>query len=376
MVYESAIFHMMVAYLGFSNICGGSHRGATHSGIAQSDFTCSLLSELISVKYFICVDNNDKTAKSTNNIPITLRVGRLNNLLDSISVYRKIKKEGPFKKIIIYHSLLFFPLILLFRISGKKFTLQVNEVFSRAGSHNSFIHFVIEKMMFYLASDFILAASPLAKYLPQSATRRLNHIPLVPGPIFVPEHAVQNNPNLHSKVCRLVYAGVIDRKKVGGAFIVVQLAMLLNNLNYSVDIYGFGTEIDIGDLKRQIEKCNFESKTKVRYMGSLPHEELIQKLSNYDVGVAAQYIGTNFSASSFPSKILTYLSAGLHTISASSASVNAWQFRESIYIYSDSSLADLVLHIKSLGPIDKNIGRKNVGLIRNSMLASLGRLIG
>jgi hypothetical protein len=365
---------MTVAYLGFSNICGGSHQGAAHSGIAQSDFTYSLLREITQIKYFVCLDNLSEAYQSNDNIPIILRVGYLKNLLDSIRLFRRLKNESPFKKIIIYHSFIFFPLILFLFVSRRKFILQVNEVFSRAGSHNLFIHFLIEKVMFYLASDFILASRQLSNFLPLRKQKLLNDTPLIPGPIYMPKNITQVKGTIN--ICKLVYAGMVDKIKVGGAFIAIQLALLLDSAEYSIDIYGFGTAADIDCLENQIKACNLESRTKVRYLGSLPHDVLVETLSNYDVGLATQYIGTNFSSSSFPSKILTYLSAGLHAVSASSATVRDWSFSDTIFIYSESNLTDLVSHIKSLGPVDKSISQKNVGLMRDSMLSSLRRLIG
>ena len=363
---------MTLAYIGFSSISNQKHSAAAHSGIAQSDFTCALLSELEEVKYFICLDNKVELRERNNKIPVPLRICYPKLILDSVRFYFIIKKKGPFRKIIIYHSFLFLPLIVLLRLTGNEFILQVNEVFSRAGSHNPLIYKVFEKIMFYFSSGYILAASPLSKHLPQHKLKHLKEIPLIPGPIFNSEYADVVGDN---NICRLVYAGVVDRKKVGGAFIAVELANLLDDARYSLDIYGYGMKHDIQDLELQINSCNLESRTKVRYLGSLAHADLINKLVNYDVGLATQYIGTSFSASSFPSKILTYLSAGLHTISASSPPVREWSFSNVIYIYSDKNLVDLVSHIKSLEVVDKSRVRKNISLIRGSMLTSLGKLI-
>jgi hypothetical protein len=363
---------MTLAYIGFSSISNEKHSSAVHSGMAQSDFTYALLSELEGVKYFICLDSKIKFRKNDNKIPVLLRMNYLKLIIDSVRFYLIIKKEGPFRKIIIYHSFIFLPLILILRLTRREFILQVNEVFSKAGSHNPFIYKIFEKIIFYFASGYILAATPLSKHLPQCKIKILDEIPLIPGPIFISEHA---DVVVDSNICRMVYAGVVDRKKVGGAFIAVELATLLDDARYSLDIYGYGVKQDIQELGLQIKSCNLESRTKVRYLGGFAHADLMNKLTSYDVGLATQYIGTSFSASSFPSKILTYLSAGLHTISATSPPVEEWSFRNVIFIYSDSNLADLVSHIKSLRVLDKSCGRKNISLIRSSMLASLERLI-
>ena len=363
---------MELAYIGFSSIGGHAHKGAAHSGIAQSDFTHKLLSEVAPTKYFICFNECFENRASNGVIPVILRTGFLKWIQDSSRLFFRLKKEGPFKKIIIYHSFLFFPLILMLKLSGLKITLQVNEVFTRAGSHNSVLHLVVEKLIFFLSSDYILATSQLLEYLPQSKIQKLKTVPIIPGPISCPKNTLYNK---YSSCSRLVYAGIIDKKKLGGAFIALQLARLLDDKKYTLDLFGFGLDDDIKDLIEQIRECNLVSQTKVRYMGELPHKDLVSNLTNYDVGLATQYIGTEFSASSFPSKILTYLSAGLHIVCATSMAVNRWDFKSAIFIYTKADLSDLLFHIKSLGTVDKSTGRFNVVKIRKSMLLDLERLI-
>lgn len=111
----------------------------------------------------------------------------------------------------------------------------------------------------------------------------------------------------------VVYAGTLDPRK-GGAAAAVAVAAFLPE-NYHIHILGFGTEKQIQQIK---ETCSQTSKGKhaqVTYEGVLSGEDYICFIQSCHIGLSTQNPDAAFNATSFPSKVLSYLSNGLHVVS-------------------------------------------------------------
>lgn len=350
-----------LAYLGFSNVNSNLHRSATSAGIAQSDYTHTLLNTIFETNYYVAVSTRDYKIPFDSKIPILIRNRLALRMYDCLNILCKINFK-KFNKIILYHSLLFLPLVFYFYILRIKFVLQVNEIYSLSGTHSSFFSRILEGFMFSTADSYIISSNSLVPILAKYKKSNPKIISVISGPLIIREDVsfskICNDSRPQS--CRLVYAGIVDKVKNGGAFIAVKLANLLNSDNFTLDIYGFGENSCIDELKKIIVCNNSLSMTKVNYIGNLSQELLVNKLQNYDIGLATQYIGTSFSSTSFPSKILTYMCAGLNVICATSQPVNSWKYKDIINIYFDDDLTDLVnilmnMKIKSKAQVSERL---------------------
>lgn len=340
------------AYIGFSNITGSRHSSASNGGVAQSDFTYTLLNEISGSDYYICHSDNPRSECAGNFFPFRLRVSIIFNILDVMRLMKLLLANGPYKNIVIYHSFIFFPLVIYLNLLGLKPILQVNEIFCRSGTHNSAVYKLVEYFMFALTKSYVVSTESIRRFLIGVCKNGINIVAIIPGPINIKksmplELCADTYVKPKDDVIRMVYAGVVDRNKSGGAFVAVDLARKLNARGFCIDIFGFGTEEDMDALRDEIKSNNTISSTKVRYCGNLQPEVLQSTITNYDVGLATQYIGTPFSASSFPSKILTYLSAGLNVVCATCEGVALWKEKEVLFIYQDQNLDDLVAYLKT-----------------------------
>lgn len=117
-----------------------------------------------------------------------------------------------------------------------------------------------------------------------------------------------------NKYIHIVYAGTFDPRKGGGQAAAAAAAYL--PAGYHVHIIGFGTEKEVDLLKNQIKEICSTSPCKVTYDGCLSGNEYLEFLQRCDIGLCTQDPNAAFNATSFPSKILSYMSNGLHVVSA------------------------------------------------------------
>ena len=110
----------------------------------------------------------------------------------------------------------------------------------------------------------------------------------------------------------VVYAGTFDPNK-GGLAAAAAAAYLPKG--YHVHICGFGKECDKVAILKTIEDTNAKSEAKVTYDGLLRGEDFIIFLQKCQIGLSTQNPDAAFNATSFPSKILSYLANGLHVVS-------------------------------------------------------------
>ena len=128
-----------------------------------------------------------------------------------------------------------------------------------------------------------------------------------------------------------VYAGTFERTK-GGAQMAVQAALHLTK-KYYIHILGFGNKHDEEELKKLIDDVNKKTQCVVTYEGSKSGKEYTSFLQKCDIGLSTQTSVGEYNDSSFPSKILSYLSNGLSVVSISIPVVVTSAVRDCISLY-------------------------------------------
>lgn len=305
-------------------------------GIAHSKYSEEVLESFMPIKK-LRVSDNKKFKKIKNNLYIPRNW--FGNLKESLCFTHKLlTKSKGIKIVIFYHSFIWVFLIPLLRLFNIKVILQVNEIFYNAGTHNSFFYKLVELTLFRLSHGFILSSKATLPFIKKSGSTQ-PVVGEIPGPLIKP---FNKSKSTNGNKIKLVYAGVIDYKDKRGAFITAELAQKLNNIEYEIDIFGFGSEKNISKLISEIKINNKTSKTKIFYNGSVSPKKLASKLDNYDIGLAIQGKDASFSESSFPSKILTYISAGLSVVATGTTAVNCWNHKNLIFVYKNNDLSDLL----------------------------------
>ena len=110
----------------------------------------------------------------------------------------------------------------------------------------------------------------------------------------------------------VVYAGIVDAMK-GGASVAVSAAAHLD-AGYHLHVIGFGSPEDIDRLRHQIETTRTVTECMVSYDGVLTGGKFLEFLQGCDIGLSTQLPDGPFNDTSFPSKVLTYLTNGLAVV--------------------------------------------------------------
>lgn len=146
-----------------------------------------------------------------------------------------------------------------------------------------------------------------------------------------------------SKV-HVVYAGTFDPRK-GGAAAAAAAAYLPEN--YRIHILGFGTDEQIENIKRIVADINAESKATITYDGLIKGEQFIRFIQKCEIGLSTQNPEAEFNATSFPSKILTYLSNGLKVVTVDIPAIRRSGVGSHLFYYpqqTPQAIADAILH--------------------------------
>lgn len=230
-------------------------------------------------------------------------------------------KKG--EKIIIYHSLwISIPLYYIKKIKKIHFVLEIEEIYSEIWKFPKLL-VNYENKIINNSDSYIIASDLLKNKLSQSKEKV----------ILYGAYKVNHDKEIYSSFddrtyIHLVYAGGIERIR-RGAFISIDILEYLPD-NYFLNIVGFGEDKDINCLKECINSSSV--KNRIKFHGEMKGKEFLTFLNQCDVGLNPQLIG-NYMDTAFPSKILTYLSAGLNVISSKVDSIYCSKLKDEIFFY-------------------------------------------
>lgn len=161
----------------------------------------------------------------------------------------------------------------------------------------------------------------------------------------------------------VVYAGTFDPRK-GGATTTTTTKWLPEN--YHIHIIGFGSEEDKRELCCLIEQTNAEAAATVSYDGCLSGEEYIQFLQKCQIGMSTQNPDAAFNATSFPSKILSYMANGLRVVSVRIPAIEGSAVGDDIYYYDEQTPEKIAQAILSVDFSDGYDGRAKIDSLAKS----------
>ena len=146
----------------------------------------------------------------------------------------------------------------------------------------------------------------------------------------------------------IVYSGILMEGK--GARQAVECANSLDK-EYEIRIIGYGNTEEINNIKRMIQ-CN-RSECNVVFDGMKYGDEYINYLSECDIGLCLQPNENYFNATSFPSKVMSYLNTGLKVVATEMESLKRSKLASFLSFSYDSSseqVAKAIERAKSMKP--------------------------
>lgn len=207
--------------------------------------------------------------------------------------------------VITYHSLGYFDVIRWAKkICKFNLVLEVEEIYSDVSPMSNYWR-NLEFKMFDIADAFILSNDLLDSKINKHRKPSI----VIYGTYKVEQKLVEkfDDGKIHA-----IYAGTFDENK-GGAQIAILAAEYLPE-NYHIHICGFGTEQDTENIRRMIKYEQERSKATITYDGLKKGIEFIEFLQSCHIGLSTQKPDGEYNDTSFPSKVLTYMSNGLAVV--------------------------------------------------------------
>lgn len=135
-----------------------------------------------------------------------------------------------------------------------------------------------------------------------------------------------------------VYAGTLEPRK--GALVAASAAAFLPK-NYHIHILGFGVgnnaQAEVDEMCAHVKGVTAEGGATVTYDGCLRGEAYTQFVQKCDIGLSPQDPEAAFNATSFPSKILSYMASGLRVVSIRIPSIDTSALGRYMYFYDEQT---------------------------------------
>ena len=150
----------------------------------------------------------------------------------------------------------------------------------------------------------------------------------------------------------IAYTGILDPKK--GCIDMVKAAEFLDD-NYHIHILGFGGDDEIRILNESIANIKDKTSCEVTYDGLRKGAAYSKYLSLLNLGVCTLNTEQGFIQTQFPSKIISYLAAGIPVLCSNVEAIKTSDVASAITFYQGNSPKEIAEGIKAArvkGPID------------------------
>lgn len=300
--------------------------------------------------------------KSLGNKNRVFRV--LDRYLIRISTLFKLLKMKKNETLIVYHTPATMPIVYLTKkIKKVNLVLEVEEIYGDVWGRDKLSK--KEMRYFNLADKYIFPT----ELLNEKVNTGNKPYAIIHGTYRVEE---DRNCSFNDNKIHIVYAGTLDPRK--GCLDAVKSAEYLDE-SYEIHILGFGTEKEKKELFEVIDETNKTSKCKVSFGGLLSGDEYIEFIQSCHIGLCTQTPDAAFTNTSFPSKVLSYMTNGLRVVSIRIKAIEKSAVGDLIYYYDESNPKVIANVIKDIDFSDNYDGRKTVANLDVTFTSNLKKIL-
>lgn len=179
-------------------------------------------------------------------------------------------------------------------------------------------------------------------------------------------------PKFNDGKIHAVYAGTFDPRK-GGALAAEAAAHL--GANYHVHVIGFGAEKDKKDMQARIETLQKSCACRVTYDGLLSGDAYLDFLQSCDIGLCTQNPAADFNATSFPSKVLSYMANGLRVVCVRLPALERSAIHDLLYYYTENTPEAVAKAIQQVDVNNEYDSRKVIAMLDRQFLADIKQIL-
>lgn len=267
--------------------------------------------------------------------------------------------------LIVYHSVDYADLIAKAKQKiGFRLILEVEEIYADVNGKES--DRVKEYKLFNAADAYIFPTKMLDEKLNIDKKPSI----IIHGTYKVEPQIVDkfNDGRVH-----IVYAGTFDPRK--GGTVAAATARFLNE-NYHIHILGFGNKSDRDNLLNEINRTSKLSSCKTTFDGLLSGSDYTKFIQGCHIGLSTQNPNASFNATSFPSKILSYMANGLRVVSVDIPAVKYSGIGDYLYYYHSQTPEDIANAIKSIELNEDYDSRSVISKLNETFKSDLKGLLG
>lgn len=259
-----------------------------------------------------------------------------------------LRNTKPFENVLVYHSTGLIGVIkILSRIKKIRLILEVEEIYADVNGNKKLRE---KELKFFKSADAYIFPTQLMNNI-----ININHKPsiIIHGTY---KAECQREKLFNDGKIHVVYAGTFDPRK--GGVVAAAAATEFLPEKYHIHILGSAPNFVINNFKKTLSAINSKSKATVTYEGLLLGEEYIRFLQSCDIGLSTQNPDAVFNATSFPSKILSYMSNGLRVVSIRIPAIETSAIGKYMYYYNEQSPEAVAEAIISVNINDDYNGRE------------------
>jgi len=293
--------------------------------------TTERLSEHTSVRYF-------KTAKEGRTAPVKLwQFIRRNLTLFFYLLFHTKKGEV----VAVYHSLINMRCISLAKkLKGFRILLEAEEIYNNVferskASRRAEMNFLHRCADMYLFPTNVLAEKINTDHKPQAIVYGAYEYDADAPDSRVPDGKI-----------RVAYTGSFDPLK-GGLNGALEAAKYLDD-RYSLNILGTDTAERVEALRQYIADHSGKDSCEIRYDGVKKGKEYTDYLRGCDIGLSTQNPEASFNDTSFPSKVISYLSCNLRVVAYPIRVLTDSQLNDALFFYGENTPSAIADAIKSI----------------------------
>lgn len=305
------------------------------------------------LKTFCSFNSNNKLARIIGHIMTRL------NLL-----FYLMKNVSRSDHLIVYHSMALCGFVkLVKRLKKCRLTIEVEEIYSDVKEDEK--QRVKEIDYLQVADNYIFITELLRK---EVNTKK---------PFVISHGTYRVEPDLgfsfDDDKIHVVYSGTFSKVK-GGVYTSIPVAEHLDE-NYVLEILGSGSKEEIESVEKEIEEVSKKTKCKINYVGFKSGDDFNSYIQACHIGLSTQQPDGKYNASSFPSKILMYMSNGLRVVSVRIPAIEKSNVGDYIYFYDEQNSKNIAKVIKSVSFDERYDIRKILNNLHSDFVEQIKTLL-